>query len=60
MKHDDEYYDMCRQILGEYLKEGVPMRVLAARHGMSISAIHNRMQDARYLIRRDEHRARTK
>ena len=60
MKHTDEYYDDCRQILGEYLKEGCPMRVLAARYGCSISKIYNMMQDARYLIRRDEHKARMK
>ena len=44
----DEY---SRQLLSEYRAEGVPMRVLAKRHGEHISAIGRRMQRARDMER---------
>jgi hypothetical protein len=42
---------LSRQIRDEYLREGVPLRVLAQRHGLSISSVQRRIQRAQKLDR---------
>jgi len=50
----EEYADMSRQMLGEKEREGIPLRVLAERHGWSITTIHRRIEDARWAIRMEQ------